>query len=178
MTALVLKYAIVFVVGVLLLGMVLWGRRRPNRAKGHPGRLRLPKFVAVIGWALFVVGFLMGLVAFTSRYTEDLNPMRIASASITLGGLVFLMMYRNWYIAPEADAVHFRTIFGNEKTIAYADIANWRTTTSNGQPRLTVRSNSGDKLVVNPLLYDMTPLFAAIEFKERTGRWPLRGEAR
>ncbi|WP_309064884.1 hypothetical protein [Microbacterium sp.] len=178
MTGLLLKYALVGIILVLLVALVWWGWRHPNRGKSQPNRLRMPKLVAIVGWALLAVGFLLGLIAFTSRYTEDLAAMRIASGAMAAGGILFLVMYRNWYVAPEADAVRFRTVFGVEKSIAYSDIAEYRTTTSHGQPRLVVRSTGGDTLALNPALFDVAPLQAAIAFKERTGRWPLRGEAR
>ena len=48
--------------------------------------------------------------------------------------------------------------------------------TSNGQLLLKVRAASGPRLRVNLRLYDMSPFLRAIEFRQRNGRWPLRGE--
>ena len=55
-----------------------------------------------------------------------LLPMRIASVLIALGGVAFLVMYRNFYVAPRADEVAFRTVFGREAVIAYSDIVDYR----------------------------------------------------
>ncbi len=87
-------------------------------------------------------------------------------------------MYRNWYLEPGADELRFRTGLGVEKVIAYADIVEYGTVEQNGQQRFRVRSATGARLAVNPRMYALDPLYAAIAFRERTGRWPLRGEPR
>lgn len=170
------KVALLIVVVGLVPAVVWWMRRHPNRSKQHPGRQRMPKLVAVVGWMLLVVGVLMSLVAFTSSDADDPTAFRIASVAILFGGVLFLMMYRNWYVAPERDAVHYRTLLGREDRIVYSDIVDYRMTEANGQPNLRIRASSGARLALNPAMYDMSPLLAAIRFKEARGRWPLPGE--
>lgn len=178
MTGFALKYALIALSILLVAGGLWWAMKRPNRSKQHPSRVRMPIFVPLVGWVLLAVGFLLALVSFTSRYTADLLPMRIAAVAITVGGLIFLVMYRNWYVDARRDEVAFRTIFGRERVISFGDIVDYRMWEANGQPRLMVRSSSGVKLALNPRIYPMEPLFAAIRFYERTDRWPLRGEPR
>ncbi|UWF77625.1 MULTISPECIES: hypothetical protein [Microbacterium] len=184
MSAFVLKLAIVLVV-LALIALLVWnGRTHPNRAKDFPDRIRMPRLVAVIGWLLVAVGILMGLAAFTagdaSEAVDDrgLLPMRIAAVAILAGGVLLVLLYRNWYVAPDADAVRFRTLLGREKRIAYADIVEYRMRTMGGRPNLRIRSVDGTRLTLNPAMFDMSPLFAAMEFRERTGRWPVPGEPR
>jgi len=180
--AIALKYALIALVMVMVVGGIWWAAKHPNRSKQDPGRLRMPIFIPIVGWLLLVVGFLMVLVAFSADGDADgeadLLPMRIAAVAIFAGGLFFLLMYRNWYLEPDADEVRFRTISGRERVIAYADIVDYRTYEYQGQPRLEVRSASGVKLAINPRMYAVEPLFDAIAFHQRAGRWPLRGEAR
>ena len=176
--AIALKYALIALVMVMVVGGIWWAAKHPNRSKQHPGRVRMPIFIPIVGWLLLVVGFLMILVAFSATDDVDLLPMRIAAVAIFAGGLLFLLIYRNWYLEPDTDEVRFRTITGRERVIAYADIVDYRTYEASGQPRLEVRSASGAKLSINPQIYDVDPLWAAIAFRKRTGRWPLRGEAR
>ena len=178
MLALILKYTLVAIVGLLVIGGTWWAVKHPNRAKGHPNRQRMPIFLPIVGWLLTAVGLLMVLVAFTVEDGSDILPMRIAAVAILAGGLFFLFMYRNWYVEPGLDEIHFRTVMGREKTIAYADIADYRTYEQNGQLRLAIRSNTGVKLSLDPRIYRVEPLIAAITFKQKNGRWPLRGEAR
>ena len=178
MSAFALKYALIALAILLVAAGVWWAMKRPNRSKRAPSRVRMPIFVPLAGWVLLAIGFLMALSAFTSRFTADLLPMRIASLVIAAGGVFFLVMYNNWYVDARSDEVHFRTIFGRERVIKYVDIVDYRMQEINGQPRFQVRSSSGVKLTVNPRIFPVEPLFAAIRFRDRTGRWPLVGEPR
>lgn len=178
MSAFALKYALVALAIVIVAAGVWWAVKRPNRSKRTPSRMRMPIFVPIVGWLLLVVGFLMGLSAFASRYTADLLPMRIASLAIAAAGVLFLVMYNNWYVDARTDEVHFRTILGRERVIKYVDIVDYRMLEVSGQPRFQVRASSGVKLSIHPQIYPVEPLFAAIRFRERAGRWPLVGEPR
>lgn len=117
----------------------------------------------------------MGLFAFTS----DRAPLgaHIASVAIFLVGMAFVAMYRNFYVAPRAYEVAFRSVLGREHLLAYSDIAHYSVGTLKGQKFLTVKSVHGVKLSLNMSAYDMTPLLRAIDFREVTGRWPVRPEA-
>ncbi|MDR6867128.1 hypothetical protein J2Y69_001727 [Microbacterium resistens] len=174
--ATVLKYVLIALAIVGVIGVAWWARRHPNRSKEHPDRVRMPKLFLVLAALLVAAGFLMGLAAFTAEDVPDLIPMKIAAVVILLGGLFLLMMYRNWYVAPRADEVAFRTILGREHLIAYTDIVDYRMWMQNGRPTLSIRSSTGAKLRLNLRMYDMTPLLMAIEFRRKSGRWPLRGE--
>ncbi len=178
MSAFALKYALIALAILLVAAGVWWAMKRPNRSKRAPSRVRMPIFVPLAGWLLLAVGFLLALSAFTSRYTADLLPMRIASLVIAAGGVFFLVMYNNWYVDARSDEVHFRTILGREHVIRYVDIVDYRMRQVNGQPSFRVRSASGVKFSINPRLFPVEPLFDAIRFRERTGRWPLVGERR
>ncbi|MFD5213881.1 hypothetical protein [Microbacterium sp. NPDC058345] len=182
MTAFLVKIALVLLAVALVVVVVARARKRPNRSKEHPDRIRMPRLVVMIGAAVLVVGFFMGLMAFTAEENPQtpgaLLPMRIAAVVMFLVGGLFVAMYLNWYVSPGLDEVRFRSVLGREKTIAYADIVDYRTTSANGQPRLRIRAADGTRLALNPATFDMSPLMTAIAFKERTGRWPLRGEAR
>lgn len=182
MTPFLLKAALVLLALALVGVMVMRARKHPNRAKDYPDRVRMPKLILLVGALLLAVGVLIGLAAFTAdddpESPASLLPMRIAAVGILIAGALFTLLYRNWYVAPGADAVHFRTILGREKTIVYSDIIDYRMLTRGGQPNLRIRSSDGTTLSLNPALFDMSPLLAAIAFRERTGRWPLRGEAR
>lgn len=175
-TVVLTKVVLLIVVVALVPAVAWWMQRHPNRSKQHPDRQRMPRLVAVFGWILLALGVLMSLVAFTSDDADDPTAFRIASVAILLGGVLFLMLYRNWYVAPERDAVHYRTVLGREERIIYSDIVDYRMTEVNGQPNLRITASNGAKLALNPAMYDMSPLLAAIRFKEARGRWPLPGE--
>lgn len=171
---------ILIVVAVLILVAAAVSRLRGhiNRSPQHPERQRMPRLVPIVGALFVTIGLLLGLAAFTEQDRFGmLLPMRIAAVLIALGGIAFFVMYRNFYVAPRADEVAFRTVLGREAVIAYTDIVDYRTRAANGQLLLMVRAASGSKLRVNLRLYDMSPLLRAIEFQQRAGRWPLRGEA-
>lgn len=172
-----LEYALDAFVVLFVAAATWWVSRHPNRSKKHPEQVRLPKIIPVVGWLVMLAGLVIGLAALTSDAAHDAVPMRIASVALVIGGVLFLLMYRNWYVAAGPDAVHFRTGLGREHTIAYRDIRDYRYTTApNGRPMLIVRSTSGAKLSVIPTQYDVSPLLAAIAFQETNGRWPLPGE--
>lgn len=176
MSAFALKYAVIALAMVLVAGGLWWAMKRPNRSRRRPTRMRMPVFVLLAGWLLLAVGFLLALSAFTSRYTEDLLPMRIASLAVGAAGVFFLVMYNNWYVDARSDEVQFRTILGRERVIRYVDIVDYRMRERSGQPKFTARSSSGVKFSINPRVFPVDPLFEAINFRERTGRWPLVGE--
>lgn len=171
------KAVLVFLLLLALVGVALWTRSRPNVAQGHPERLRLPRLTVYIGGGLLVAGFVLALGSFTSRYNAELLPMRILGGVTALAGVIVLLMYRTWYVEPKADAIRFRTALGRERTIAYRDIASCRLDESGRRPRVSIRSRSGARLSLNPAMYPVPALLAAIVFHERHGRWPEPGEA-
>lgn len=158
---------------VLLVAAVRWwARKHPNRSKQYPDQRRMVKFVPVVGWLLVIVGSLMiPLVIFTDD--EDATAMRIACVAILLGGTAFVLMYRNFYVAPRDYEVAFRTVLGKEHVITYTDIAQYNVT----PPFVQIKSAKGVKLNLNTSIYDLTPLLRAIEFRDATGRWPVRPQA-
>lgn len=176
--AVILKFVIMSCAALFIAGIVWWARKHPNRSKQYPEQVRMPKVVAFIGWLFVCVGAIMALVAFTSEDADDPIAFRIASVAIVVGGVAFVMMYRNFYVAPRAYEVAFRSILGREHVLAYSDIVYHRVVAMNGQPILTVKSADGVKLSLNIRTFDMSPLLHAIDFHEATGRWPGRAEAR
>ena len=101
------------------------------------------------------------LASFSSRYTPELLPARIASPVVILAGLAALLAYRNWYLEVFSDAVRFRTVLGREKRIDYRDITSFRLKRTAGRERLTVRSRDGVRLSVDTGRYGVAPLLAA-----------------
>lgn len=174
-TALILNITITVFTTVSIAAIAWWARKHPNRSKDYPERVRMPKVLPIFGWICVSVGLLMGLVAFTS----DRAPLgaRIASVAILLGGMAFVAMYRNFYVAPHAYEVAFRSVLGKEHVLVYSDIAHYSIGMLKGQQFLTVNSVQGVKLSLNVSAYEMTPLLRAIDFREVTGRWPVRPEA-
>ncbi|WP_292720221.1 hypothetical protein [Microbacterium sp. 13-71-7] len=174
MSAVVVKVLIVLAVLILVAAAV--SRMRGRRSVG-PVRQRMPIFVPLVGALFVAVGVLMGLASFTEDNADGmLWPLRIASVAIALAGVGFLVMYRNFYVEPRVDEIAFRTVWGREAVIAYADITDFSVQASGGQFRLTVRGSSGPRLRLNPRLFDISPLLRANEFRQHNGRWPLRGE--
>lgn len=175
-TAILLKTLILLAAALLTAAIVWWARRHPNRAKDFPERVRMPKVIAVVGWLFVAVGLLMGLVAFTSDDAENPLGFQIASLAIFIGGVLFLMLYRNWYVAAGVDDVAFRTFLGTEHVVPYSDLASYRVVERKGQPILTVTSIDGARLSLNIQTFDIAPLLLAIRYREANGRWPGRGE--
>jgi nicotinamide riboside transporter PnuC len=63
-----------------------WARKHPNRSKEYPEQVRMPKVLLIFGWLCVCVGFLMGLVAFTTARAPV--GARIASVAILMIGFV------------------------------------------------------------------------------------------
>ncbi|WP_258006423.1 hypothetical protein [Arthrobacter sp. AFG20] len=173
-TALILKLTIATFATLLIAALAWWARKHPNRSKEYPEQVRMPKAVPFVGWLFLSVGLLMGLFAFASARAP--LGARIASVAIVLGGMAFLAMYRNFYVAPRAYEVAFRNVLGKEHVLPYSEISQYRVRVMKGQPYLTVKSIHGVKLSLNIRAYDVTPLLQAIDFHEATGRWPGRAE--
>jgi hypothetical protein len=174
-TAQIINISITVFTTVSIAAIAWWARKHPNRSKEYPEQVRMPKVLLIFGWLCVSVGLLMGLFAFTTARAP--LGSRIASVAILLGGMAFVAMYRNFYVAPRAYEVAFRSVLGKEHLIAYSDIAHYNVGTLKGQQFLTVKSIHGAKLSLNMSAYDMTPLLRAIDFREVTGRWPVRPEA-
>lgn len=177
-TGVVLKFVLFAAALILVVIVVRRAFMRPNRAKGQPERMRMPKLVLIIAWGLLGLGLFMSLLAFGSGNMRDPVPFRIASVVMVVGGLLFLLMYNNWYLAPGRDEIAFGTVFGAAKVIRYSDIATYRTVDRGGQRMLFLKSSNGTKLSINLNAYDVAPLLAHIEFHRLNGRWPVGGELR
>lgn len=174
-TALILNIVITTLVAVLIAALSWWARKHPNRSREYPEQVRMPKVLQIFGWICVCLGLLLGLFAFTSARAP--LAARIASVAIVVGGMAFLAMYRNFYVAPRAYEVAYRTVLGKEHVLIYSNIAQYRVRMMRGQPFLTVKSKDGVSFTLNIKAYDMTPLMQAIDFHEATGRWPGRTEA-
>ncbi len=110
----ILKVLIMAFAAMFIAAVAWWARKHPNRSKEYPERVRMPKVVPGVGWLFLAVGLLMGLVAFTSDHARDPLAFRIASVAIVVGGVVFVLMYRNFYVAPRDFEVAFRSVLGKE----------------------------------------------------------------
>ncbi|MFF2675887.1 hypothetical protein ACFVRT_04750 [Arthrobacter koreensis] len=152
-----------------------WARKHPNRAKDHPERIRPPKVVPGVGWLFIAVGLLMGLAALSIENPEI--GMVISSVAIFLGGLAFLWIYRQVYVAPRPYELAFRKIFGPEQVLPYSDIVDYRMQRLKGQPFLWVRFANGVKYSLNVNAFNVAPMMQAIDFHRATGRWPVRVDA-
>ncbi|WP_102193751.1 hypothetical protein [Microbacterium aurantiacum] len=177
-TGVVLKFVLFAAALILVVLLVRRAFKKPNRAKAQPDRIRMPKLVLIIAWSLLGLGLLMSLLAFGSGNMRDPVPFRIASVVMVAGGLLVLLVYNNWYLAPGRDEIAFGTVFGGAKVIRYSDIATYRTVDRGGRRMLFLSSSSGTKLSVNLAAHDVSPLLAYIEFHRRNGRWPAGGELR
>lgn len=176
MSGFLFKFGMVLLVAVIV-GGIVWrgvGRGKPNTMRGFPDRQRMPRLAAVVGAVFTVIGTLMVLAAFTTGEFTELLPLRIASVVVLGTGIGFLVAYRNRWVAPGPQAVHYRTLLGQEHTIRYDDVTSYQLSNRGGRPQLTLRAGRGSTLRVSPALYDLSALFAALTEKERTGNWPAR----
>lgn len=164
---------ITLLVGFIGLVIAALSGRHPNRSKRHPHRVRMPRVVPALGLVVITIGLWFGLTAGEARYPPG---MRIASVVLMVGGLIALVAYASWYLEAGPDAIRSRTVFGKTRSVKYSDIATYKFTVLNGQRFVSVASSNGDALSISTMKYDVSPLLAAIEFRETRGRWPLSGE--
>lgn len=148
-------------IGIFVTLVGWWVVKHPNRSKKHPGRTRLPKIIPIVGWMLIVVGAFFGLI--TLAIPDPEIGMYVSAIAMFVGGILFTLMYRNFYVAPETDAVHFRTILGKEQVIEYRDIINVQAYEMRGQPYVRVTGSNGAKLELNPQMYDLQLMFNFLE---------------
>ena len=148
-----------------------WARKFPNRSKDYPERVRMPKFIPFLGWLFVAVGLLMGLLAFST--SEDRLGIGISSAAVLAGGITFIAMYRNFYVAAAKYEVVFRSVLGKEHVLPYREIVHYQVSPLRGQQFLEVRNANGVKLSLNISAYDPGPLLRAIDYHRVTGRWPV-----
>ena len=163
-----LKFVIIAFAVLLIVALRWWVRKHPNRSKDHLDRRRMVKIFPVFGWLFVIVGSVMFLFAVLTN--DNVSGASIGCGAIVLIGTVFLLMYRNFYVAPRDYEVAFRTMLGKERVITYTDIDRYGVV----PPFVLIRSTQGVKLNLNINIYDMTPLLRAIEIRDATGHWPVR----
>jgi hypothetical protein len=161
--AVVLKIVLLAVALVVAVVLVRSLFVRPSQAKARDARIRLPRWVAYAAAALLALGLLAGMLGFGSGDMRDPVPFRIASVVLVAAGLVVVLAYRNWYVAPGAEAVAFRTMLGAERVIRYRDIVSHRTSGRGRRRMLVVKAADGTRLRVNTSAHDVAPLLAAAE---------------
>lgn len=97
MTGFALKTVIIVVVIALVVIVVArsFHRQPPSAPRSQRSGRRMPVLAWLGAAVLLAVGFLLALVSFTSRYTDELMPMRIAAvAALLAGGAVLLVASR------------------------------------------------------------------------------------
>lgn len=161
-TAFVLKIVLFAVALVVVVVLVRSLFVRPNAARGRDSRIRLPRLVLIAAAVLLGLGLVAGAMGFGSGDMRDPVPFRIASVVLVVAGLLVLLAHRNWYLAPGADAITFRTVFGAERVIRYRDIVSHRLVERRGKRMLVVTSSTGTKLRVNLSAHDVSPLVRAV----------------
>ena len=170
-TGMILQLAITTGMTVSIALISWWARKHPNRSKDHPERIRASKVVAAVGWLAITVGLLLGVLALFT--TDPPIAMVISSAATLLGGWLFLLIYRNAYVAPRQYEVAFRKPLGSEYVLPYSDIVRYRMQKMRGQPFLTVKFSNGVTLSMNVNAFNMAPLLRAIDYHRVTGCWPI-----
>jgi len=97
-TGLALKTAIIVIVIAVVVIVIarMFHRPAPGKSPLQSGPAQRIPLLAWLGAAvLLAAGFFLALVSFTSRYTEDLLPMRIAAvAALLAGGAVLFIASR------------------------------------------------------------------------------------
>ena len=164
----VVKFVIIACAVLLIVAIRWWARKHPNRSKEHHDRRRMIKIFPVFGWLFVIVGSVMFLFAVLTN--ENVSGASVGCGAIVVIGTGFLLMYRNFYVAPRDYEVAFRTMLGKERVITYTDIDRY----SAMPPFVYIRSTKGGKLNLTTNIYDMTPLLRAIEIRDATGHWPVR----
>ena len=149
---------------LVVTGLSIYARKRPNRARNLPGGVRLPRFVAFVGWLFAVVGAVLCLAAL-----EDDAPvgMQVTAVLVLAGGLLFLVGYRNWYIVIGTDELTYRTFFGVTRTVRYHEVASYTISHQHGVPVLTLRAVDGSRFSLNPRTFDVAALLAGIDDERR-----------
>ncbi|WP_336644887.1 hypothetical protein [Microbacterium sp. USHLN186] len=79
---------IVIAIALLVIVVARAFRRGPVEAPGQ----RMPLLGVLSAAALLAVGFLLALISFTSQYTADLLPLRIAAVVAVVAGAVVLLI--------------------------------------------------------------------------------------
>lgn len=161
MTGFAVKTVIVLIAIMMLVVLLSRFFRKAKPTAPTSRRQRMPLLFALIAGGLLAIGFTLALASFTSRYTAELLPMRIASVVVFLTGASMMLAFRNWYLETGPDAVHYRTVLGRQKRIAYADIASFRTVEAGGRTRVIVESRAGDRLRVDAGRYNVAALIDA-----------------
>lgn len=94
MTGFALKTVIIVVVIAVVVIVIarMFHRPSPQTSRSSVATRRIPLLAWLGAAVLLTVGFLLALVSFTSRYTDELLPLRIAAVAALLAGGVVLFV--------------------------------------------------------------------------------------
>lgn len=145
-----------------------WVVKHPNRSRTHPSRVRLPKLIPIAGWTLTIAGALAE--ALTLAVPNPELGMHITAIAMIVGGGALVLMYSNFYVAAEREAVHFRTLLGSEKSIAYDQISEVSRYQMGGKSHLKVVANDGTTLDLDEQMYDLSPMLQHLQLRGITPR--------
>ena len=165
--AFVLKIVLLAVALVVVVVLVRSLFVRPSAARARDARIRLARYVPITATVLLALGLFASVLGFGSGNMRDPVPFQIASVVLVVAGLLVLLAYRNWYLAPGADAIAFRTVLGTERVIRYRDIVSHRMSGTGARRTLIVTAADGTRLRVNTARHGLSGLVAAVEARSR-----------
>ncbi|MFT0846179.1 hypothetical protein VR010_00295 [Actinomycetaceae bacterium L2_0104] len=168
--------AAMLLIMVAVLGSVadLRGRRHPNEAKDHPGRVRLPRFVAFIALVVIGCGIVGAYSTIAHPVPDEVLPTRMGALAMVAIGACLLWIYRNWFIEVHPNRIVFRRFGRCTQTIWYSQIREYRIEDGNGSRSLMIKSVDGTVFHLNISVFDAEALVQYLARLEEERR--LRAE--
>lgn len=162
-------------IGVFVFSLITfigWSSKRwPNRDKKIREAIRQPKFIAIIGWLVLLIGLLFILVSSWSGVESgDALPMQICGFVLFLAGSFLVFIYANWYLIIREDEVVLRTAFRYVRTIRYHDVERYVYLRRGIQPFLKIWSIHGVVIELNSRTFDVSAIVTALEARDAAGK--------
>ncbi|GEM_PF-3070723 len=139
-------------------------------------RQRMLRIIPIVGWVFAVVGGISVLFGLLGLLMSEppLLGMGIFGIICLLFGIMFIAWYRNFYMEFDDMEVRSRSVWGQERRMAYHEIDVFKLGQSGNGITLTAKSVRGDKLSMSATIYDFTRLMRQVKYRLDYGNWAMR----
>lgn len=162
--AAVLRWTLMSLVTLAVMGLSWQMVRRPHRHRRHPMRRLMPRWFTGAAVALLVIGAVLALLGLSllqeaplsAEDLEDGRGMSISGIAMVLCGLVLLWIRIITFVEATPAGFVFRGVLGRTVSIPYGELTDLQTTSRNGAARVRVEGTGKRTFTAALGMFDWT----------------------
>lgn len=138
----------------------------PNMSSEVPGARREPRFVAVLGWFVLVLGLVSIAGLFGAGQQDPQGQISVAMIAMTFtgAGAFMLIYYRNWYLLILDDEMVMRTLTRRIERVRFDSVKSYSFVRSWRVVSLVVRGTNGNTVKMNKKIADHAAIVQKIKY--------------